>query len=48
MQSLNIRSIYSSLEQDKQCKYNMTLRGVHATIVALEKQSVLYIPSVYL
>ena len=30
-------------EQDRQCTYNVGLRGVHATIVPVEKQLVLHI-----
>ena len=33
-------------EQDRQCTYNVTLRLVRATIVAVEKQKVLRILSV--
>jgi len=29
------------MEQDRQCKYNATLRRVRATIVAVEKQRVI-------
>jgi len=34
--------------QDRQCKYNVTLRHVLATIVAVEKHEVLHILSVCL
>ena len=30
-------------EQDKQCTYNVTLRHIHETIVAVEKKYVLHI-----
>jgi hypothetical protein len=33
-------------EQYKQCTYNVTLKRVRATIVAVEKQQLLHIPSV--
>jgi len=35
-------------EQDMQCMYNVTMRCVHATIVAVEDQCVLHNLSVYL
>jgi hypothetical protein len=35
-------------QQDRHCTYYVTLRSVRATIVAVKKQSVLHIPSVYL
>jgi len=31
-------------QQDRQCVYNVTLRRVRASIVALENQSLLYVP----
>jgi hypothetical protein len=35
-------------QQDRQRTYNVTLRRLRATIVAVEEQYVLHIPSVYL
>ena len=35
------------MEQDRQCKYNETKRRVRVTTVAVEKQEVLHILSVY-
>jgi len=32
-----------SMQQDKQCTYNVTLRRVRVTVVPMEKQSVLHI-----
>jgi hypothetical protein len=29
---------YYKIQQDRQCTYNVTLRRVHETIVAVEKQ----------
>jgi len=37
---------HSTLEQDRQCAYNVTRRLVLATNVAVEKQLVLHIVSV--
>jgi hypothetical protein len=39
---LYVTSIYLKLKQDRQCTYNITLRCVHATITAVEKQWVLH------
>jgi hypothetical protein len=36
----------SDIIQGRQCTYNVALRHVHATIVAMEKQEVLNIMSV--
>jgi len=35
-------------KQDRQCAYNITWRGVCATIVAVGKKYVLHVMSVYL
>jgi len=34
-------------QQDRQCMYNITLRCVHATIVAVEDQSITYSECVF-
>jgi hypothetical protein len=31
--------------QDRQCTYNLTIKHIHATIVALERQQVLHVAS---
>jgi len=41
-------SYFSKYKQDRICTYNMTLRRVHVTIVAMEKQEVLHILNVFL
>jgi len=46
--SRNILRTYGLIKQDQQCACNVTLRRVRATIVAVEKQYVLYILSVCL
>jgi hypothetical protein len=43
-----LHSQWSYSKQDNQCTFKVTLRRVRATIVAVEKQSVLHIPSVCL
>jgi len=40
--------VFSYIKQDRQCTYNVTLRHVRATIVAVERQQVLYIVSLCL
>jgi len=37
---------WKELQQDRQCTYNVTLRRVRTTIIAMEKQYVLHILSV--
>ena len=37
-----------SIKYDRQCMYNLTLRHLHVTTVAMEKQSVVHILSVCL
>jgi len=39
---------YIHIEQDRQCIYNVNLRCVHATIVAVAKQKVLHNLNAYL
>jgi len=34
----SICTTYINIKQDRQCKYNVTWRRVHTTIVAVEKQ----------
>jgi hypothetical protein len=46
VQKLSIAKIH--IKQDRQCMYNVTLKYIRATIVAVEKQYVLYILSVCL
>ena len=45
---MSLKNIYMGIKQDKLCMYNDTLRHIHATTVAVEKQEVLYILSVHL